>query len=156
MGRHVCYSGNDKKYEVFLEIYKDAPVMAVRKRLNITSAIYQIFFSRATMANLVEGDKPILKNYREPFSENEDDYGTKNKYPLRIETTISELREPTTLELAIKIYKLQRKIYKHGRNSKYAIEIRDICEPVFPVMAYDTECGAPLHEHRAGKKNITS
>lgn len=156
MGRHVCYSSNDRKYQVFLDIYKDAPVMAVRKRLNITGALYQSFFSKATMANLVEGNAPIFKNYKEPFSENEDDYGTKNRYPLRIETTIMKLRKPTTLELAIKIYKLQHKIYKHGRNSKYAIAIRDICEPVFPVMAYDTECGTSLHEHRTGETSLTS
>lgn len=109
MGQHVMYGSEEAKYKKFKEIYENWTINAVMKRIGITKAKYKVYFDKAVMENLKENEKrPVFKVHaKEPFSQNEEDYGTKSRWGFKIQNSPVTKKEATELEVAIKAYKAQ-------------------------------------------------
>ena len=109
MGKHVNHKTEGAKYKLFKTLYKAWTIRAVMDRLGITKNKYQTFFDKAIMEDLKEPERPISFNVhaKTAFSENEDDYGTKILWPIRIQNSPITKKEATELEAVVKTYKAQ-------------------------------------------------
>lgn len=109
MGQHVVYRTNKQKYEVFKTLYETWTVAAIKKRLGINNSTFEKFMHKAIKENMIEADAQKVFEAKMPFSDNEWDYGTKIKWPVRIQNSPIAKKEATQLEVAIKAYKAQFK-----------------------------------------------
>lgn len=111
MGQHVEYKNKKEKYKSFLKLYEGWTVAAIMKRLNITKKVYEDFFNKAIMSNLVEDEQAIsFRVYeKQAFSEKEEDYGTFIKWHIGYENLPIKSLEPSELQVVAKAYNLQFK-----------------------------------------------
>lgn len=104
--RGECNRTLSQKYKEFYSLWKDYSKVLIMKKLCITEKVYIQFLAKAIKQTRIAKTHPIQNKTKEPFSFNEDDYGIKHPYPLKLEN--SKIINPplTELQIAIKRYKV--------------------------------------------------
>lgn len=138
MGRHMNFRNNEEKYTCFKKLYDGWTVKAVMSKLDITRYRYQQFFNRAIEEHKKERERPIDFNIyaKIPFSENEEDYGTKFIQIRQMNTVVTQERIPTDLEVAVKTYK---NMMAHERNVQHTDKGKSHPQSVISNVGNDGE-----------------
>ena len=101
-----------ENYKEFKGIWKDYSRMLVMKKLGIPYAVYNEFLKKVVDETRVDFVPPTVPTDKEPYSTNEDDYGTKMFWPKCQNLDVAE-KEETLLQQVIQDYistfKLKRK-----------------------------------------------
>ena len=110
----------EAKYKEFKGIWQNYSRILVMKKLRIKYVTYEYFLAKAITAMRVEGEEPLIYSEKQPFSENENDYGRPILWSMGIQNTPIEEKEITDLRDQIEEHKLILKLNSDGRNVEHA------------------------------------
>jgi hypothetical protein len=116
-----------QKYKEFTGIWEDYPRNLVMRKLNIQDSTYEHFLGKAIAESRAKREqqeekyqKDKVYSEKEPFSCNEEDYGTKISWPKKYQNSPIQEAEVTALQLEIRKYISTFKISTYGRDVEYA------------------------------------